>query len=633
MSNQAKKGQVTVITEDVRKADTKALITNGTDAFPEDTFTGQYWTGGTVGAGVAIIEPMFKPGTLHAMITQNNTLAQCVEAMEVNIDGTGHSIDLAKEGDSDDKAEKDMLEEFFREPYPGKSMIEIRRSFRRDLEATGTGYLEVIRTADDEVAMMNWLDCNEMRMLRYDAPIPVEKTVTRNGKEITLKVRTRERRFVQYINGKKIYFKEFGASRDIDRDTGEWARQGVRLPVERRGSEVLHFIGNKEPKTPYGSPRWINQLPSILGSRKAEEFNLEFFDGGGIPPVLVLVEGGTLGEDVRRDLRNHLSGKQNKHRAAIVEAISTSGTIDSAGTVRVRVERFGAERQQDAMFQNYDTSTSEHVRVSFRLPPMFLGKSADYNFATAYTAYMVAEAQVFYPERDEFDSRINKTIVKALGAKKYVFRSLPLTLVDVTNQLKAMELAIGNKLIKAEEAVNKLNEVTGLAMEVDPKADLNPPPPVPAPGSPDPSQDPQNAPTGAKTPPDPSSPAPKNIKQPTASPAPASGTTPDRARDPKKANPQEVGTGARAVNRKSDNSELVKLATEWMECMGVIGKEAQSLYSHTAKSRIAKEVADLDPEDTKMFSAVVASRLLVGSSSDFAGLTELCGHANELVES
>lgn len=49
---------------------------------------------------------------------------------------------------------------------------------------------------------------------------------------------------------------------------------------------------------------------------------------------------------------------------------------------------------------------------------MFIGKAADYNFATAYTAYMVAEAQVFLPERDEFDNNmINATIVKALGVE------------------------------------------------------------------------------------------------------------------------------------------------------------------------------------------------------------------------
>ena len=603
------KGNVEVV-EDVRKEDTKALITNGTDAFPEDTFTGQYWTGGSIGNGVAILEPMFKPGTLHAMMGQNNTLSQCVEAMEVNIDGTGHSIELV-DGEEDkgkeDDAEKKMLEDFFKEPYPGKSMIEIRRAIRRDLEATGNGYMEVIRAADDAVTLLNYLDCNDTRMIRYDDPVPVTKTIVRAGKEINVQVRTRERRFVQYINGKKVYFKEFGASRDLDRDTGLWAAEGVRLPIEQRASEVIHFFGNKEPKTPYGTPRWINQLPSVLGSRKAEEFNLEFFDGGGIPPVLVLVEGGTLGDDVRRDLKNHLSGKGNKHRASIVEAVSTSGTLDSAGTVRVRVERFGAERQQDSMFQNYDKETSEHVRTAFRLPPMFLGKAADYNFATAYTAYMVAEAQVFYPERDEFDSKINNTIVKALGAKKYKFRSLPLTLTDVANQLKSLELVITNKLVSGEEAVDKLNEITGLSMEYT-----------------EPEVPPALAPFAGQTNP------PANGQEPAPPAAPAD---PTKTQSLDNADPQQTGTGAKAPARKAEvDTRLVKLSAEWVEAIGLEGEECQSLYSETAKARIRKEVLELSPEESKTFNEIVAARALASASSDLDGLSELCACANHLIE-
>ena len=474
MEKREKKGSVMRV-RTVRKADTKALITNGTDAFPEDSFMGSYWTGGNT-SGVSILEPQYKPGTLYALLAQNNCLSQCVEAMEVNIDGTGHSIELIHDGETEDDSEKTMLEDFFREPFPGKSMSEIRRDIRRDREGTGNGYMEVIRNAEGEVALINSLDCNEMRLIRMDDPVSVTKEVTRRGVEVSLTMRTRERRFVQQINGKKVYFKEFDASRDLDRDSGEWAGKGT-LPIEKRASEIIHFVANKEPKSPYGAPRWINQLPSVLGSRKAEEHNLEFFDSGGLPPVLVIVEGGTLGDTVKNDLRNHLSGAGNKNRAAVVEAISTSGSLEAAGSVKVRVERFGAERQQDAMFQAYDKNSKDHVRTAFRLPPLFIGEASDYNFATAYTAYMVAEAQVFFPERDEFDNIINNRICKSLGAKKYRFRSLPMTLVDVEKQLKALELASAGKFAKAEGLLKALNEITGLSLEYE-EPPKEPTPPV-----------------------------------------------------------------------------------------------------------------------------------------------------------
>lgn len=424
--------------------------------------------------------------------------------------------------------------------------------------------------------------------------MPVTKTVVRGGKEISAQLRTRERRFVQDLGGKKIYFKEFGASRDLDRNTGKWATG--RLPADQRASEVIHFHGKKEAKTPYGGVRWINQLPSVLGSRKAEEFNLEFFDGGGIPPVLVIVQGGTLGETTREELKQHLSGKGNKHRAAVVEATSTSGSLDSTGTVQVRVERFGSERQSDAMFQTYDKNCEEHVRISFRLPPLFIGKAQDYTFATAYTAYMVAEAQVFYPERDEFDAKVNNTVVKALGIKNYKYRSLPLTLTDVKNQLEALGIAADKNVIDGEELVSKLNEVTGLSME------YTKPPEPPAPII-----------------------VQSNTEPMSAGKPKTKATEPGQGSDPTQVNAQTVGTGASI--RKGEH-DLLKLANDWANALGLDGPD--TYLSSEQISAVRSQVAKLTGEDMVLFNELVASHSLAMVGVDQEGLGELCQCANHL---
>lgn len=601
MSHKKQESKVTLLGGGVRKGDTSALITNGADAFPEDEFQGSYWTGGTVD-NVSILEPQFKPGTLWALCSQNNTLAQCVEAMEVNIDGTGHSIDLADEETPEDEAEKQMLADFFTNPYPGKTMISIRRVIRRDIEATGNGYMEVIRSAVGDVVLINDLDAQYMRLVALDSPVPVPKEIMRRGKPISVQLNTRERRFVQMINGNKVYFKEFGASRDLNRLTGAWAEAGS-LPVSDRASEVLHFIGNKEPKTAYGTPRWLNQLPSILGSRKAEEHNLDFFDSGGLPPVLIMVQGGTLGDTAKEDLKQHLNGTGNKHRAAIVEAVSTSGSLDSSGSVQVKVERFGSERQSDAMFQTYDKNCEEHTRIAFRLSPMFIGKAADYNFATAYTAYMVAEAQVFWPERQEFDDKINSTLVKALGAEKYIFRSLPLTLVDVNNQLKALEL-VADKSISGEELISKLNEITGLSMEYE-KQEA----PTPPAGKIDPI-------TG----------------MPYAQPAPPpAAVAPEKTAPIEPAVAPDAGGGVqekRPVGKSdSESMYLLALANRFVNVMGL---EGESRFSVNEQDVIRKEVSTLPPEDVTIFNQMLASKMLVSVSVDGEGLSELCGCATHL---
>lgn len=580
--SEADESTVTLFQGDVRKADTKALITNGTDAFPEDSFEGTYWTGGTTGSGVAVIEPMYKPGTLHAIAAQNNILQPCIEAMEVNIDGTGHVVVL-KAGEEEDEAERQRLEEFFAEPYPNKSIVEIRRALRRDVETTGNAYLEIIRNVNDEIVMMNVVDSADVRLLRLDDPVLVNRVVRRNGADLTVQIRTRERRFVQMVNGKKVYFKEYGSTRDLDRSTGEWnTNKKIRLPISKRASELIHFIGNREPKTPYGSPRWISQLPSVLGSRKAEEHNLEFFDGGGIPPVLVLVQGGTLGTRTKEDLRNHLSGQGSSHRAAIVEATSTSGSIDSSGSVQVRVERFGSERQNDSMFQDYDRKCEENVRGAFRLPPLFVGRSGDMNFATAYTAYMVAEAQVFSVEREEFDDVINTKLLRDMGVEKHEFRSLPMTLVDVQNQLRAIELASGKSLVSGEDTITALNEITGLSLEFD----------------------------------EASAKAAQQEEEVEEEASEEGEVKPDTS---VQLTAQSTGTGAEPPYPTSKGERVAKLAAEWLN----------SLEAGVVRDDLRWQVSKMDEAETDSFNAIIAARMLgVAGNKE---LEDLCQCATDLM--
>ena len=107
------------------------------------------------------------------------------------------------------------------------------------------------------------------------------------------------------------------------------------------------------------------------------------------------------------------SGEAKKNnRVQVLEVEPAGGGLNQpTPQARVTVERFGADRQQDSMFEKYDERCEERVRRSFRMPPIFVGQSKDYNFATAFASYTVAEAQVFKPERDEFDEMISMKLL------------------------------------------------------------------------------------------------------------------------------------------------------------------------------------------------------------------------------
>ena len=459
----------------VLKAEKELLRTQAYD-IEDDPFTQLGMTG--LGEKGQVIEPTYQMTTLRALTHQNNTLLQAVSAMEVNIDGTGYELNRKDKevfSEEDEKKAKKIFE-FFDEPWPGQSFVTIRRELRRDLETTGNAFLEVIRNNKGEIVFLRHIDSMLMRFMKLEDAVPVSKKIRRGGSEINVKVLERQRKYAQIIGDTKVrFFKDFGVERELNAETGEWAGEEAATLSNANGAnnsadtaqkpilqidkanELLHFSVIRDVLTPYGVPRWINNLPSVLGSRKAEEFNLEFFDHGGLPPAMILIQGGQLSNEARTTLTNYLAGKAAlKQRGIIAEIFAASGDLGSAGNVKVSVERFGDERQKDAMFATYDKNCAEHVRISFRLPPMFLGLSEAYNFATAYTAYMIAEAQVFLPERDEFDEKLNLTIMKELS-EDYVFKSKSLNVVDVEAKLKAMEMS--KEYQNPSDFIDQLNDI------------------------------------------------------------------------------------------------------------------------------------------------------------------------------
>lgn len=460
-------GSVTLVgKKKLAKAEANVLSSNSIQS--DDEFDSLYSTGPT-GDGSspkgdqksALIRPPFDMKNLLRLTYNNNALGQCIAAMEVNIDGTGYVLEIDGEvADESEQEEMDNLADFFNEPYPGMSMTTMRRQLRRDQEATGNAYIEVLRSISGELVFLKQLPPETIRLLRLDKAVPVTTTVKRMGKEEEITMMMRERRYAQMVGNKLIYFKQYNASRDLNKKTGNWAEDGETLDADTRATEIIHLTVHNDAGGAYGIPRWITQIPSVLGSRKAEELNLDFFNAGGLPPALILVQGGQMTDEVRKNLQTYLSGKgASIHRAAIVDVYAAGGTLDSAGSVSVKVERFGSERQQDSMFENYDAKCEKRTRSSFRLPPLFVGKADDYSFATAFASYAVAEAQVFQPERDEFDEIINVTVMKELS-DKYTYRSLPLNVRDATQQLKGLDMV--KDKIEPDDMVEAVNEIVNL---------------------------------------------------------------------------------------------------------------------------------------------------------------------------
>lgn len=363
------------------------------------------------------------------------------------------------------------LKAFWDEPYPGVSFKTMRQKLRDDLETTGNAYLEVIRDLKGDIALLNPMDAKLTRMIRHDDnPVAVTHKMNRTGilgdeQEVTLLVH--ERRYVQIIGLNARFFKAYKATRDLNAQTGIWQTDSAEITQPQdQATEVLHFMVDRDVLTPYGVPRWINQVPSVLGSRKAEELNLEFFNHGGIPPAIIMIQGGTLSAAARAALTQYMSGQAKyKQRGVVMEIAPSGGDLNSAAQVRVTTEKFG-DTEADSKFEKYDDKCTQRVRSAFRLPAVLIGLEESYNYATVQTAVMMAEEQVFHPTRVLFDEIINATIMKELDdSGLYVFESKRMTAKFLDEQIKALTLAKG--MVDGKSFIDSINDIVGLDLKFD----------------------------------------------------------------------------------------------------------------------------------------------------------------------
>jgi capsid portal protein len=266
----AKKPQEPKVTfiQKVIKEDTYLVLADSAMAL-EDEFSGLYYTAST--PTNVFIEPPYSAKMLSYMPMQNNILNQCIEAMEVNIDSTGLEFVSTDTSVAPNEKEVSLLTDFFAEPYPGLSFVTMRRLLRREMEAVGYGFLEVLRTVDKKVAAIRNAETHALRLVKLDAPVTVEKTVMRAGVEQKFNLQERERRFVRRVGNtaQNVYYRQFGTSRELNKNTGDWESPANPVAPEDRATELLYFGVNPDVQTDYscraGStscrPCWVAARP------------------------------------------------------------------------------------------------------------------------------------------------------------------------------------------------------------------------------------------------------------------------------------------------------------------------------------------------------------------------------------
>lgn len=410
-------------------------------------------TQGVLGGNTPLTPP-YDPDALVGMLDKSNMLRQCIEAYVTNIAMYGWEVAPIAEGAEIDDAEKEELQSLIDSPNCDESLTLLHARVVRGYEGMGYAFAEVIRDRKKRPTILRGVRGSTMRLCPRDPElVAVSYDVARGTRVSYITEYRRFRIYRQQTGGQYVYFKEFGDPRPLNRITGRFATKAEPVTPDNEATELIHFRQDSEDE--YGVPRWIAQIPSVMGSREAEEVNLRYFEDNTVPPMILTVAGGRLTGQSFRELKATLNakavGRERQHQIMLIEAVPEREGLDDKGTVQVKIDKLTDSRQSDGLFKEYDESNQAKIRSAFRLPPVAVGLSQDVTFATANVSAFIAETQVYTPERTVHAEAYNK---------RFVNHPLGLGLRTVKLRPKTPSITNPELLIKSLTALNVMGAVT-----------------------------------------------------------------------------------------------------------------------------------------------------------------------------
>lgn len=355
------------------------------------------------------VPPKFSPTIWAQALEQNTRLARCIRSFARNTVGLGWHIEPIHPitNETPDKEKKIIEEqsEWLRGilSYPNKDMplSEIFYLMKVDEEATGNGYIEVVRNNAGDIVRLYHAPATTMR-------IRVMKD--ESGEQDIYG-------FVQIRGNQKRYFKDFGDRRVMDTVTGKWYEGGSALSISRRASEIIHFKIYDPTSSFYGAPRYVPASAAIAGNRMAAIRNVSFFDNDAVPRMALLVSGGRLTAESQNQIedffRAKAKGPEQAHRVMVIQVEPTKVGFQQQTKTMVELKPLTVGVTEDASFSAYRNANDEEIREIFGMAPVFFS-TENVNKASSAVSREITNEQEFEPDRLTKEYQINQTIVHDL---------------------------------------------------------------------------------------------------------------------------------------------------------------------------------------------------------------------------
>ncbi len=494
------------VTSRVFKGGGRAPVVKAETPVPATASTAATDAGSSSDGGIGvykIVRPLLNPKHLLQEHIDSSALRPNIDAYSSNIHGNGFALDPAFDFNADDIDERvdDAMaidkggqwgadepiaapeviaakiaelklatrrqaaraQLFFKNACSTKSWTDLIMGLRQDLEIIGYAFLEVRRDVQNRISGFAPVRPQDFVALKSTQLIEVEIPYARSPLSWDLRTEDRYGHLWGQCDSSdmvKTVFKPFGDPRVISSKTtvtyASLAELQAAEPGVRAATELVQFCIPHAATSFFGLPRWIGATMAVQGSRKAELINASYFDNKSVPPLAILVSGGSITPEavtrIESFVEDELVGVENFHKILVIEAEPASDPMSplNSGKVRIELVPLTAAQHDDGLFMKYIAKCRDMVGESFRNPRIVRGDIDGINRATALAALAFAESHVYGPLREGFDWWVNTAIMSALGLSLVRYRTQSPVATDLDTAMAVAELTKANVLVPGE---------------------------------------------------------------------------------------------------------------------------------------------------------------------------------------
>lgn len=391
-----------------------------------------------------------EPAATRNAAENSNIIPQCVDAYKTNVTKFGTVLEYIP-GESDKTAidEWEKAQEMLETVVLEQTLESFLGELVDDLENCGIAYVEVSRGGG--LPALYRIPNEDVRCTRKYKRVEIAYKRWRNNKEQTYYQKRWIRRYAQKVGHDIVWFREFGVKPEVDPQA---ENEIICLRIDNDG--------------PYSKPRWFGNAPGVIGSHRAEVLNHNYFANGRMLSLLLTVINGELTEGSIQTLKN-AKGTDSQGGILLLEAIGYEkgmGATEEKEKVQIKLDKLNDLLQNDALFLEYNREKRKEILSAFRLPPIYIGQSDDYNLATSNTARRITEEQVFIPYRKWLmDEIFNNRLFPEMGIHRVKVGLRGPKIVDPDERKQLLEFLADRGIMLVRHLIPIAEEVLGTVID------------------------------------------------------------------------------------------------------------------------------------------------------------------------